>query len=620
MGLNKTGRSGVFSDKIFIFALDNFLFNGNNKSPKKMRRLTLLLYFLTMLSVHGWALTIPAGKFYFDNSLTGYTYIKFVYGSDQRQTCTVVTMQQEEGSLWSVTIPAEVTDMYRYTFAQTTLPDGEQNQNFNTVKDNISNSRNELRTATRSDAIIVGGVFVPSSGDNWAQGAWKTWNAYNGTAYSGTLPVLYINTAEPVTSKETYVSGTYYIDALNLDGYENLGTKEAPLSLLIKGRGNYTWTGFDKKPYRLKFDQKAAPLGMNKSRHFVLLAHADDNLGFLRNTVGFQLSRLIGLAYTPAQEPVEVVLNGNYIGLYFLTENIRIAKDRVNITEQLDQETDADLITGGWLLEINNYAEDQQIQLTEGNGASLWITYHAPEILSEAQKNYLTDLISDVNSAIYASNKNSTAWENYIDLDALVRFYIVQEVMDNAESFHGSCYMHKDLGADSKLIFGPVWDFGNSFHRGYNKFIYVDPPFGQTWIGEIAKYPRFQAKVKEIWRPFFGTEYPTLDNFIDEFAEKISAAAIADQERWPAYGTNNIESKKNEFKNCLAQKTNYLRQQWGEGTTGITTIDNDGQGEDRYDDAIYTIDGRKLDIQFPATNAHLPKGIYIYKGKKIIVR
>ncbi len=148
-----------------------------------------------------------------------------------------------------------------------------------------------------------------------------------------------VGKAVPIVSKEEYVAGTYYIDALGLQGYESLGSEAKPLPLQIRGRGNYTWKDFDKKPYRLKFDKKASPLGMNKSKHFVLLAHADDNMCFLRNTVGFELSRQLGLAYTPEQRPVEVVLNGDYIGLYMLNENIRVDADRVNITEQADEET-----------------------------------------------------------------------------------------------------------------------------------------------------------------------------------------------------------------------------------------------------------------------------------------
>ena len=80
--------------------------------------------------------------------------------------------------------------------------------------------------------------------------------------YSGTLPVLFINTenGQQITSKEDYLPATAYLDNLGLEGYESVGTIDAPLALQIRGRGNWTWVGFDKKPYRLKFGSKQALL------------------------------------------------------------------------------------------------------------------------------------------------------------------------------------------------------------------------------------------------------------------------------------------------------------------------------------------------------------------------
>lgn len=147
--------------------------------------------------------------------------------------------------------------------------------------------------------------------------------------FSGTLPVLYINTEGglPIVSQDEYLHADWWIDDLGLEGYESIGSREEPLGMLIKGRGNWSWRHYYKKPYRIKLDEKKKLLGMKKSRHFILMAHADqDRNDFMTNTVGFELSRRIGLAYTPAQEPVEVVLNGQYIGLYFVTEKIRVDK------------------------------------------------------------------------------------------------------------------------------------------------------------------------------------------------------------------------------------------------------------------------------------------------------
>ena len=199
--------------------------------------------------------------------------------------------------------------------------------------------------------------------------------------------MLPINTenSTPITSKEYYLNGTYYLDNLGIEGYKSIGSANEPLTLKIKGRGNYTFTGFDKKPYRLKLDAKAALLGMKRSKQFALLAHADANRGFLRNTRGFELSRRGGLDFTPEQRPVEVVLNGEYIGLYFLTETIRVDSDRVKITEQADNISDPEEITGGWLVEIDNYWDADQITINEGNGELIRLTYKSPEVLSDAQ-------------------------------------------------------------------------------------------------------------------------------------------------------------------------------------------------------------------------------------------
>ena len=580
-----------------------------------MKNIIALIAALLSATVQGQALDIQKGTYYFDNSLTRYAVVKFVYGSDSPALTHVVSMTPEGGDLWSVTFDDDVTGVYRYVVAATSMTDGTYQQTFTSVKDYISLTLDEPRTITSDKPMPVGWIYTPTNNDKWAAAEWRMPSAQ---AYSGTLPVMYIMTDAPVTSKDVYVTATCYIDAMGLEGCDPLGSAGQPLTLQIKGRGNYTWKDFAKKPYRLKFDEKVKPLGMKKSRHFVLMANADDNLAFLRNTVGLQLSRMIGLAYTPWQEPVEVVLNCDYIGLYMLTEKIRVAKNRVNIVEQADLATDPDSITGGWLFEIDNYSEEGQVTITEGNGEKLRFTMHTPEELSSQQHNYITSLLTATDHAIYATDKSSTAWEQLIDIDSLACYYIVQEVMDDAESFHGSCFIHKQQGQDTKLIFGPVWDFGNAFRRGFDKFIYQNSPFGQNWIGEIARYPRFQERVKELWRPFLGDKYPALDAFIDQFISRIATAAICDANRWPSYGNANAEERKNEFKRRMHEKVAFLTRQWGEGISGIADIARAGEpaqsagADGRHD--WYTLDGRRLSAR-PSR-----PGIYFHDGRKVVVR
>lgn len=385
-------------------------------------------------------------------------------------------------------------------------------------------------------------------------------------SYSGTVPVIYINTVNgtPITSKEDYLQATYYLDPMGCDGIEAIGSETAQEALEIRGRGNWTWNGFDKKPYRIKLGSKTAIMGMNKSKHFALMANADDELSGLRNAVGYQLARMLDMPWTPEAKPVEVVLNGEYIGLYFLTETIRVDSDRVNIVEQADEETDPLAITGGWLVEIDNYDTDPHVRITEGNGERIIFTYKTPEILSKEQETFLREQMTTIDNAIYSKDKNSTTWEEYIDLDRLVRFYIVQEILDNAESFHGSCYMHRNLGENEKWLFGPVWDFGNTFRRGGGQFIYENPPYGQTWIAEIAKFPRFQEKVKEIWLQLRENNFNEIYTYIDNYVESNEAAIQADDVRWPDYGSQNVKGDGTTMKNNIRERVAFLAEHWGD--------------------------------------------------------
>lgn len=381
--------------------------------------------------------------------------------------------------------------------------------------------------------------------------------------FSGTLPVMYVNTTNgaAITSKDTYVDATFYIDAKN-SGYSSLGSATSTVAMKIRGRGNSSWTDFDKKPYRFKLTVGTKILNMSKSKNFCLLAYADDEHAFLRNALGFKVSECMGLAYTPDRRAVELVLNGEYVGLYFLTETVRVDKDRVAITKQDDNATDASIITGGWLLEMDNADDPAQVKITESNGNTMRFTYKDPEELSTQQNAYLLNQLNNMNNAIYAADKSSTTWENIINMDTLARFYIVQEIMDNTEAFHGSTYLYKQRGDNMQWIFGPVWDFANSYRRSDQQFLYQNSPYVQAWISEIVKYPRFQAKVRELWADFYSNQYPTLNAYIDSFVSSVSSAIASDYQRWPNYGTANSTTAKNEFKKLFEARISWLNSQW----------------------------------------------------------
>ena len=162
-------------------------------------------------------------------------------------------------------------------------------------------------------------------------------------------------------------TGDYSSTALN-------DTAELKLSYII-GRGHSTW-GADKKPYKFKLDKGADLLGMGKNKHWVLLANfGDDSL--LKNRITSYIGQELGLAYTPQMLPFDVVMNGDYLGKYYLSEQFRIGDSRVAIDELRQSDSEEPEITGGYLLALGRANDPEGSDRsychieTEGGGSVL---------------------------------------------------------------------------------------------------------------------------------------------------------------------------------------------------------------------------------------------------------
>ena len=94
-----------------------------------------------------------------------------------------------------------------------------------------------------------------------------------------------------------------------------------------------------------------------------------------------------------------------------------------------------------------------------------------------------------------------------------------------------------------------------------------------------------------------------MEAFIDDFVSRIAMAMASDARRWPQYGSSDAEGRKNTFKWYLGNKVNFLRSEWGEGTTDIMAVTHPQQ------QVWYTLDGRRLN------GRPTRKGLYLYGSR-----
>ena len=142
-----------------------------------MKRFSLLILSLILL-IPVSAVTIPAGTYHFDNNVTHYSHVKFLYGQQTQGKTVIISLTQQADGLWTFTIPETVTGQSHYFFSDTSLPDGDYPMSVTSVKDDIAGKRGERRTQTFKDQdntpMIPGATFVPNSTDQYTSGRWVT--------------------------------------------------------------------------------------------------------------------------------------------------------------------------------------------------------------------------------------------------------------------------------------------------------------------------------------------------------------------------------------------------------------------------------------------------------------
>jgi hypothetical protein len=343
------------------------------------------------------------------------------------------------------------------------------------------------------------------------------------------LPIVSVNTKDnaPILSKDDYVDGDVRI----------LGDLTAPIfsgTMRIKGRGNATWRN-EKKPYRIKLDNKAEVLGMPEDKDWVLLAEYTDK-SLLRNTYAFELSKLVGLPWTPRFRHVEFFKNGIYQGTYLLGEHVKDGKNR------------ADIKKDGFLIEEDGYWAQEPLWF-KSSLTYYTFKYPDPDDISGTHADYLyiKNLMIEFEAALYSNNfaDPEIGYRKYIDVDNFVLWYLVQETLGNVDP---NPYFALE-SRSSKLKKYPVWDSDWSLGLTTEEWparspetsslAYLADRFywqNRLYYNQLFKDPYFVNLVKEQWQHMKLEWVPALERKMDEKKEQIRYAQKENFNRWNLLG------------------------------------------------------------------------------------
>ena len=354
----------------------------------------------------------------------------------------------------------------------------------------------------------------------------------------------------------------------------------------IERRGSSS-QNFNKKPYALETLQddnvtnnNVSIFNMPAENDWILNSLAYDQTG-MRDFLSYELSETIG-QYASRRQYCEVVINGNYKGLYVFMEKIKPDDGRVNI-EKMDQTCNSyPEVTGGYIVKADKSNGDPVAWTMQGYGGGGWggwgvstdfiLHYPKPAEVTNTQKNYIHNVFNDLASVSNQHNTSiTTGISSVIDVASFVDFMIIAEYASNVDVYTYSTFFHKDRMG--KLRAGPVWDYNLAY--GYDAF------------GNRSKYDVWQFNNQDnngpkFWKDLFDTDlfrcylakrwfeltepgqplsYDYVCSRIDEIDELIAEAVVRDNQRWNQM--NQHATYVNNMKTWIQQRINWLNNNIG---------------------------------------------------------
>ena len=195
---------------------------------------------------------------------------------------------------------------------------------------------------------------------------------------------LYITTADgsEITSRDYYTPCHLSLGGLGaFSDYSGTGG--------IRGRGNSSFLWYDKKPFRIKLDHQHKILGLKKAKSWVLLANYRDVTDMM-NTFVFEMGEALGLPYTNHTRYVELFVNGDYRGIYQLTERVQRNKNLTALNDYLNR-----ILAGDESMEIESMEEGELSILKTNLFKVMTLLMHQRAYLKD-EKIHLANAIADI--------------------------------------------------------------------------------------------------------------------------------------------------------------------------------------------------------------------------------
>ena len=462
---------------------------------------------------------------------------------------------------------------------------------------NFSNTclRSDVSTTIASGSAPFSGIYKPieqigliNNGQN-PNGTWQLEVRDNSTNDQGTLNNWTLTFGTNPATATTFSSSNLPLVIINTPNNQNIPDEpklQASMKIIDNGLGNINHLtdfpnaynkligieqrgsssgGFPQKSYGFETRNTDGSildtiiLGMPIEHDWILYAPYNDKT-CLRNNITYDLSSKMG-HYAAKSKLCELVVNGQYQGIYYLMEKIKRDQNRVDIAKLLPTDNSGDELTGGYIFKIDKTTGNSNIAWTSNypaaDGSPINFQHHYPtyDVITPQQNAYIHSYVDSFENALNGPNYTDPliGYRKYIKHKSFIDFMLLNEISKNVDGYRLSSFLHKEKNSNGgELRMGPVWDFNlawwNADYCNGNLSTGWAYEFGNvctggfqvpTWWEIFMSDPWFQEEVKCRWTSLrqgvLSRDF--LFHFIDSVALYIDEAKDRHFEKWPILGT-----------------------------------------------------------------------------------
>lgn len=390
---------------------------------------------------------------------------------------------------------------------------------------------------------------------------------------SSNLPIVIINTNGQTIVNEPKITADMRII---YNGEEKRNTisdtgsyYKGKIGIEIRGSSSQM---FPKKQYGFETrdssggDVSVSFFGMPAEADWILSAQYNDK-SLMRDALTYSLSNAIG-RYASRSRYCEVLINGEYRGVYMLFEKIKRDKNRVNISKLDSTGISGDALTGGYIIKIDkldgsgNDGWNSTFAPRPGSPFKILYQYHypKPEDITAGQKSYIKNAVLTFEAILFSPGYADSAngYAKYLDIPSMIDVFLINEMSRNVDAYRLSSFMYKDKDSKNpKFFFGPVWDFNHGYgncdyyeagkvqgwqidYQSSNaNFLTTDmfqPPF---WWKKVTDDSLFKKKAAARWEALRATAFSRqrINAWIDSIAAHINEAQQRNFVKWPILNT-----------------------------------------------------------------------------------